>query len=111
MNYIPITIEGKEYKLFYANVDGKLLTRLEMTNDEIPQPERMPEGENVRNLIFATGLFGSNEALWKLKKILRKAVRNTFIPVRRTACIASMRRYGVCRGYWHTRKHPTLSVN
>ena len=74
MNYIPITIEGKEYKLFYANVDGKLLTRLEMTNDEIPQPERMPEGEIVRNLIFGTMLFRDNEALWKLKKILRKAV-------------------------------------
>ena len=75
MKHIPISIEGKEYRLFYANVDGQMLTRLEMTNDEIPQPERMPEGENVRNLIFATGLFGSNEALWKLKIILRKAVK------------------------------------
>ena len=74
MNYIPITIEGKEYKLFYANVDGKLLTRLEMTHDEFPQPETMPEGEIVRNLIFGTMLFRDNEALWKLKKILRKAV-------------------------------------
>ena len=74
MNCIPITIEGKEYKLFYANVDGKLLTRLEMTNDEISQPERMPEGEIVHNLIFGTMLFRDNEALWKLKKILRKAV-------------------------------------
>ena len=73
MNYIPITIEGKEYQLFYANVDGKLMTRLEMTNDEMPT-ETKPEGEIVRNLIFGTMLFRDNEALWKLKKILRKAV-------------------------------------
>ena len=75
MNYIPISIEGKEYRLFYANVDGKLMTRLEMTNDEMPQPELMPEGEIVRNLIFGTMLFRDDEALWRLKKILRKAVK------------------------------------
>lgn len=61
--------------MFYAHVDGQLLTRLEMTNDEMPQPEQMPEGENVRNLIFATMLFRDEEALWKLKVIVRKAVR------------------------------------
>ena len=75
MNYIPISIEGKEYKLFYANVDGQILTRLEMTNDEMPPSETKPEGEIVRNLIFATMLFRNEEALWKLKIIVRKAVK------------------------------------
>jgi len=79
MKHIPICIEGKEYQLFYANVDGKLLTRLEVTNDEMPQPEQMPEGENVRNLIFATMVFRNDEALWKLKKILRKAVKEYLV--------------------------------
>ena len=75
MNYIPISIEGKEYKLFYVNVDGQILTRLEMTNDEMPPSETKPEGEIVRNLIFATMLFRNEEALWKLKVIVRKAVK------------------------------------
>ena len=75
MNYIPISIEGKEYKLFYANVDGQMLTRLEMTNDEMPPSETKPEGEIVHNLIFATMLFRNEEALWKLKVIVRKAVK------------------------------------
>ena len=61
--------------MFYANVDGKLLPRLEVTNDEMPQSEQMPEGENVRNLIFATMVFRNDEALWKLKVIVRKAVK------------------------------------
>ena len=71
MNYIPISIEGKEYKLFYANVDGQMLSRLEMTNDEMPPSETKPEGEIVRNLIFATMLFRNEEALWRLKIIVR----------------------------------------
>ena len=75
MKHIPICIEGKEYQLFYANVDGKLLTRLEVTNDGMPESEQMPEGENVRNLIFATMVFRNDEALWKLKVIVRKAVK------------------------------------
>lgn len=74
MKFIPICIEGRNYQLFYANVDGQLLTRLEMTYDEMPSEERMPEGENVCNLIFSTGLFRNDEALWKLKKLLRKPV-------------------------------------
>lgn len=79
MKHIPISIEGKEYQLFYANVDGKLMTSLELTNDETPQSEQMPEGENVRNLIFATMLFRNDEALWKLKKILHKAVKEYLV--------------------------------
>ena len=79
MNYIPISIEGKEYKLFYANVDGQMLTRLEMTNDEMPPSETKPEGEIVRNLIFATMLFRNEEALWKLKVIVRKAVKEYLV--------------------------------
>ena len=79
MNYIPISIEGKEYKLFYANVDGQMLTRLEMTNDEMPSSETKPEGEIVRNLIFATMLFRNEEALWKLKVIVRKAVKEYLV--------------------------------
>ena len=79
MNFIPVTIEGKEYQLFYANVDGHLLTRLEVTHDETPQSEQMPEGENVRNLIFATMLFRNDEALWKLKVIVRKAVKEYLV--------------------------------
>ena len=79
MKHIPISIEGKEYQLFYANVDGHLLTRLEVTNDEMPQSEQMPEGENVRNLIFATMVFRNDEALWKLKVIVRKAVKEYLV--------------------------------
>ena len=79
MKSISISIEGKEYQLFYANVDGHLLTRLEVTHDETPQSEQMPEGENVRNLIFATMLFRNDEALWKLKKILHKAVKEYLV--------------------------------
>lgn len=79
MKHIPISIEGKEYRLFYANVDGKLLTRLEVTNDENAPAEEMPEGEDVRNLIFATMVFRNDEALWKLKKILRKAVKEYLV--------------------------------
>lgn len=75
MKSISIKIEGKDYQLYYANVDGQLLTRLEMTSDEMPLSERMPEGENVTNLIFATMLFRNNEDLWELKKILRKAIK------------------------------------
>lgn len=79
MNYIPIQIEGKDYRLFYANVDGQLLTRLEITNDENPTDERMPQGEMVSNLIFGTMLFRNDEALWELKKILRKAVKEYLV--------------------------------
>ena len=75
MKYLPIKIEGKEYQLFYAQVDGQLLTRLIPVIDENPSCERMPEGENVDNLIFATMLFGKPEALWELKKIVRVGVR------------------------------------
>ena len=75
MKSISISIEGKEYQLFYANVDGKLMTCLELIHDETPQSEQMPVGENVRNLIFATMLFRNDEALWKLKVIVRKAVK------------------------------------
>ena len=75
MKYLPIQIEGKEYQLFYAHVGGQLLTRLVPTNEEKPNDERMPVGENVDNLIFATMLFGKPEALWELKKILRVGVK------------------------------------
>ena len=75
MKYLPIKLEGKEYQLFYAQVDGQLLTRLVPVIDENPSCERMPEGENVDNLIFATQLFGRAEALWELKKLLRKPVK------------------------------------
>lgn len=75
MKSILITIEGKNYRLFYAHVDGQLLTRLEMTCDEMPPSDTKPEGEIVRNLIFATMLFRDEEALWKLKVIVRKAVK------------------------------------
>ena len=61
--------------MFYAHVDGQLLTRLEMTSDESAPSETMPKGEVVSNLIFATMLFRNDEALWELKKILRKAIR------------------------------------
>lgn len=79
MDFIPISIEGKDYRLFYANVDGQLLTRLEMTNDENSTDERMPQGEMVSNLIFGTMLFRNDEALWKLKKILHKAVKEYLV--------------------------------
>ena len=75
MKYITLCIEGKNYLLFYANVDGHLLSRLEPTNDENPLAERMPEGENVCNMIFGTMLFRNDESLWELKKLVRKAVK------------------------------------
>ncbi len=75
MKYIPITIEGKNYQLFYAIMNGQILTRLEQTAEETPRYEPMPEGENVCNLIFATQYFGKAEALWELKKLLRKPVK------------------------------------
>ena len=56
-----------------------MLTRLEMTNDEMPPSETKPEGEIVRNLIFATMLFRNEEALWKLKVIVRKAVKEYLV--------------------------------
>ena len=74
MKSIHITIEGKNYQLFYTHMDGQILTRLEMTSDEITPSETMPKGEIVSNLIFATMLFRSDEALWALKKLLYKAV-------------------------------------
>ena len=76
MKSINITIEGKEYQLFYTHVDGKLLTRLERINDENLLVETMPPGEKVQNLIFGTMLFRNEEALWQLKKLLRKAVKD-----------------------------------
>ena len=75
MKSINITIEGKNYRLFYATMGGQILTRLEETNEEYLRNEPMPEGENVTNLIFATQLFGKAEALWELKKLLRKPVK------------------------------------
>ena len=75
MKSIQITIEGKNYQLFYAHVDGHLLTRLEISNDEMPPGETMPKGEVVHNLIFATMLFRSDDALWKLKQLLYKAIK------------------------------------
>ena len=76
MKYLPIKIEGKDYQLFYANVNGQILSRLEPIAEEAPHNEAMPEGENVYNLIFATQLFGKAEALWELKKLLRKPVNH-----------------------------------
>lgn len=76
MKYLPIKIEGKDYQLFYANVNGQILSRLEPIAEEVPHNEAMPEGENVYNLIFATQLFGKAEALWELKKLLRKPVKH-----------------------------------
>ena len=75
MKSINITIEGKNYQLFYATMGGQILTRLEESNEENLHNEPMPEGENVTNLIFATQLFGKAEALWELKKLLRKPVK------------------------------------
>jgi hypothetical protein len=75
MKQIPITIEGKNYQLFYAHVDGHLLTRLETSNDEMPLGETMPKGEVVHNLIFATMLFRNDDSLWKLKQLLYKAIK------------------------------------
>lgn len=63
MKQIPITIEGKDYQLFYANIEGQLLTRLEMTSEENPPSEKLPEGEIVSNLIFGTMLFRNEEDL------------------------------------------------
>ena len=76
MKYIPIQIEGKHYRLFYANVGGEMLTRLEQTSEIASPLETMPKGEVVKNLIFATMLFRSEEALWELKKLLYKAVKD-----------------------------------
>lgn len=76
MKYLSIKIEGKDYQLYYAHVDGQILTRLEKANAvKSASAEPMPEGENVTNLIFATMLFGKAEALWELKKLLRKPVK------------------------------------
>lgn len=76
MKSIPITIEGKNYQLFYTLMGGQILSRLEQTTEETTHNEPMPVGENVTNLIFATQLFGKAEALWMLKKILHKAVKD-----------------------------------
>ena len=75
MKSVNITIEGKNYQLFYTNQGGHILTRLEQSTEETLSNEPMPEGENVTNLIFATHLFGKAEALWELKKLLRKPVK------------------------------------
>ena len=75
MKSINITIEGKEYQLYYTHVEGQLLTRLVPNSEEAPHDEAMPENENVTNLIFATMLFGEAEARWELKKLLRKSVK------------------------------------
>jgi len=88
MNYIPITIEDKEYLLFYANVDGRLLTHLEMTNDETPPSVQMPEGKvekiiasrkgnfefPLRNHIFVEKIFDTNERLLKLRNTIASAI-------------------------------------
>ena len=60
--------------MFYAKIGEQILTRLEQSNEENSLDEPMPEGENVTNLIYATQLFGKAEALWELKKLLRKSV-------------------------------------
>ena len=75
MKSIQITIEGKNYQLFYTHMSGQILTRLEQATEHTSQNEPMPEGENVTNLIFATQLFGKAEARWELKKLLRKPVK------------------------------------
>ena len=75
MKSIQITIEGKNYQLFYTHISGQILTRLEQATEHTSQNEPMPEGENVTNLIFATQLFGKAEARWELKKLLRKPVK------------------------------------
>ena len=75
MKSIQITIEGKNYQLFYTQISGQILTRLEQATEHTSQNEPMPEGENVTNLIFATQLFGKAEARWELKKLLRKPVK------------------------------------
>ena len=75
MKSIKITIEGKNYQLFYTHMSGQILTRLEQATEHTSQNEPMPEGENVTNLIFATQLFGKAEARWELKKLLRKPVK------------------------------------
>lgn len=79
MKSIPITIEGKNYQLFYILMGGKILSRLEQTTEENTHNEPMPEGENVTNLIFGTLLFGKTEALWELKKLLRKPVKEFLV--------------------------------
>ena len=76
MKSIQITIEGKNYQLFYTHMSGQILTRLEQATEHTSQNEPMPEGENVTNLIFATQLFGKAEARWELKKLLRKPVKD-----------------------------------
>ena len=75
MKSIQITIEGKNYQLFYTHMSGQILTHLEQTNEDASNVEPMPEGENVTNLIFATQLFEKAEARWELKKLLRKPVK------------------------------------
>ena len=52
------------------------MTRLEQTSEIASPLETMPKGEVVKNLIFATMLFRSEEALWELKKLLYKAVKD-----------------------------------
>lgn len=79
MKSIPITIEGKNYQLFYTLMGGKILSRLEQTTEETTHNEPMPVGENVTNLIFGTLLFGKTEALWELKKLLRKPVKEFLV--------------------------------
>ena len=75
MKSISITIEGKNYQLFYTHMSGQILTRLEQATEHTSHNEAKPEGENVTNLIFATQLFGKAEARWELKKLLRKPVK------------------------------------
>jgi hypothetical protein len=41
----------------------------------MPLGETMPKGEVVHNLIFATMLFRNDDALWKLKQLLYKAIK------------------------------------
>lgn len=79
MKSIPITIEGKNYQLFYTLMGGQILSRLEQTTEETTHNEPMPVGENVTNLIFGTLLFGKTEALWELKKLLRKPVKEFLV--------------------------------
>ena len=88
MNFIPISIEGKNYQLFYANVDGQLLTRLELTNDETLTDKPMPQGKVaektafgegkyeslLRNHIFIEKIFDTNERLLKLRNTIASAI-------------------------------------
>ena len=91
MKYIPISIEGKDYRLFYTHVDGQILTRLEMTSDESTPSETMPKGEVVedvqemqeeikreveplRNHIFQDRIFDTNERLMNLRNTIASAI-------------------------------------